>query len=170
MQDACRFLSDKLNKVRFQKTEYDEAVTAKELAKKEQLKIIRAILARLKKAAAYTGNLGAQLGAVGSTIRIDTQELKPAIRLSLVPTGVKVSFNKRRMPAVGIYSRIKGAADWMYIGSQDKSPFIDTRSLVVADKPEIREYRAICRDAVREIGITSASEEIVYGGPNGIMP
>jgi hypothetical protein len=78
---------------------------------------------------------------------VDTQELKPVIKLSLVPTGVKVSFNKKRMQAVGIYSRVKGGADWIYIGSQDRSPFIDTRPLAVAGKPEIREYRAICRDA-----------------------
>jgi hypothetical protein len=169
IQDACQVLTDRLNKVLYQKTEYEAAVRAKDLDKKTQLVILRALFRLMKASTGYTEDLGRQMGIVGTSNRIASQEIKPSISLGLVPTGVSVAFNKKRMQAVGIYSRVKGGADWLYIGSHDVSPFIDTRPLAVAGKPEIREYRAICRDAVREIGMVSASEEIVYSGPQGVM-
>jgi hypothetical protein len=167
IQDACQVLIEALNKNIAKRTEYEAAVKAKDLAKKEQSVILKGLFRLMKATPGYTEDLGKQMGIVGSSNRVLPEDLRPSIILSIVPTGVSISFNKKGMLAVGIYSRVKGSGDWNYIGCHDSSPFIDTRPLAIAGKPEVREYRAMCRDAVREIGIASASEDIVYSGSQG---
>jgi hypothetical protein len=167
IQDACQVLTEALNKTIAQKAAYEAAVTAKDVAKKEQLAILKALFREMKASTTYKEELGRQMRIVGSSNRVVPEELRPSIILSIVPTGVSIAFNKKGMQAVSIYSRIKGSGDWIAIGIQDNSPFIDTRPLAVAGRPELREYRAMCRNAARELGIPGASEEIVYSGLPG---
>jgi hypothetical protein len=162
--DASQALVDAVNKCETRKMEQQEAVEAKELCKNTNSAILQAIIGRLKRMPLYTSNMGRELGIVGSNLRLMPDEVKPVIRLSVTNDGVKIAFNKKGMLAVALYTRIKGTTGWTFLSMEEKSPYVDTRATATAGVPEIREYRAQCRTATREVGISSSIEEMVYGG------
>ncbi len=77
---------------------------------------------------------------------------------------IKISFTKKGVDAIAIYSRLRGTANWTKIGVDTTSPFDDTRGLAVAGVPEAREYMAhgVLHDA--EIGVPSDIASITFGG------
>jgi hypothetical protein len=162
--DASQALLEAVNKCETKKMEQQEAVEAKELCKETNLAILQAIIGRLKRMPLYTSNMGRELGIIGSSFRLMQDEVKPVIKLSVTNSGVKIGFNKKGMPAIALYTRIKGTGNWELLSIEEKSPYVDTRATATAGVPDIREYRAQCRTATREVGISSSIEEIVYGG------
>lgn len=157
-------LLDALGKVEVKKREQEEAVTAKDMALEKQLVLLKAAIGRMKRMAGYTSNMGSELGVIGSVLTVQLDTVKPTISLAVIPGGVKVSFNKKSMPAISIYSRLKGTTGWTLLGVEDVSPFIDTRLLSETNRAEVREYMAICRTAKTEVGVQSAIETAVFAG------
>src|SRR5437867_4473351 len=56
---------------------------------------------------------------------------------------------------VNLYSKRDGDADFIFLARDTATPYIDTRSLLTAGKPEIREYKAMFVLSDEEIGIFS---------------
>lgn len=157
-------LQEALGKVEVKKREQEEAVAAKDIAREKELTLLKAAIGRMKRMTGYTANMGSELGIIGSIIAVQTDTVKPSVSLNIIPGGVKVSFNKKSMPAVSVYSRIKGTTGWTLLGVEDVSPFIDSRPLTEPDRAEVREYMVICRTAKAEIGVQSAIETVVFAG------
>lgn len=164
LENYVQVLLDAINKVEVKKREQEEAVTAKELAKEKELLLIKAAIGRMKRLPGYTANMGSELGAIGSVQTIVVDAVKPVINLSTVPGGIKIVFNKKNMPAISIYTRLKGTNGWTLLAVEDVSPFIDSRTMAEPEKAEIREYMAICRSSKAEVGVPSAIETVVFAG------
>ena len=121
----------------------------------------RAIRQRLLLAAGYTKAVGLALGlehptgvAPGSTSITGPQ---PVLRAKALDTGgVLLKSTKGRAEAVDLYCKRDGDADFIFIERVLHFPFVDRRPLLVAGKPETREYRAILIRHEKPYGNTSA--------------
>ncbi len=96
----------------------------------------------VKAAPAYTETIGLQLGVVGSE---DTVEhLAPEFSLKVEQGSgcecVKVMFKKFGRPGVVVFSK-RGGGAWEQLGVNLNSPYLDERPLLIANQPEVREYR-----------------------------
>ena len=71
---------------------------------------------------------------------------------------MEVGFDKLGglVEGVHIFSQRDGDAGFGYLSSETHSPYIDNRPLLVAGKPETRQYKAVFFIGKSEIGLTSA--------------
>jgi hypothetical protein len=166
-KDALQSCSDTHNNVLIKKTDLADAVKAKELLQDNQVKIIRRLIKKMKSSANYTIALGAQLGIVGSLVAFDETGLKPVLKLRLDAGQVRISFSKQNMRGICIYSRKRGELTWQKLAQVNFSPFLDTRSLNEADKPEAREYRAFFHNGYKEVGLESDVASILTNAQSG---
>lgn len=164
LQQYAQELVDAVDKVEQKKREQEQAVTAKDAAKIDTMQALRTGIANLKTLDGYTDDLGGELGIIGGSATMDGDAIKAGIRLKTSNHAVKVLFNKRRQPGVNIYSRPKGTNGWDKLGYDVASPFLDTRPLADATKPEVREYMVICSNGKEEIGKPSDIATIVFAG------
>jgi hypothetical protein len=162
-QDLLQFCIDAINNVGIKKAELDEAIRIKEQLDENQVKEIRKIVARMKKSPQFTEPIGAQLGIMGSSISIDNTEVKPVLKLKVAAGQVRISFKKQTLPAICIFSRQRGTQTWNKIAQVNYAPFVDTRSLAEAGKPEAREYMALYHDGRTEVGQESEIYSILTG-------
>ena len=72
---------------------------------------------------------------------------------------VELDFDKSISDGVNIYAQRDGDADFVFLARDTASPYIDNRLLLVATKPELREYKAIYVQSDAEIGLFS--DEVV---------
>ena len=97
----------------------------------------------IKKSPAYTETIGADLLIVGAAEA--TQYLVPEITLKLLAgspnESVEIHFVKHSHTGIYMESR-RGTTDWELLAVTTYSPYIDSRPLLVAGKPEVREVRA----------------------------
>lgn len=115
----------------------------------------------IKSKPGYTEAIGIDLGIVGEE---DTTEvLMPEFSLKAEQgTGcqcIRITFKKHGWYAVAIYSR-RGGGDWVLLGIDSESPYLDERPLLVAGQPEIREYKMRFWEAGTEQGEWTAVESI----------
>src|SRR5712691_9537914 len=76
------------------------------------------------------------------------------------PGGVvELDFDKSISDGVNIYAKRDGDADFVFLARDTASPYIDNRPLLVATKPELREYKAVHVQSDAEIGLFS--DEVV---------
>ncbi len=76
------------------------------------------------------------------------------------PGGVvELDFDKSISDGVNIYAKRDGDADFVFLARDTASPYIDNRPLLVATKPELREYKAVYVQSDAEIGLFS--DEVV---------
>ena len=76
------------------------------------------------------------------------------------PGGVvELDFDKSISDGVNIYAKRDGDADFVFLARDTASPYIDNRPLLVATKPELREYKAVYVSNDAEIGLFS--DEVV---------
>lgn len=162
-QDASQALIDAINKVAIKRNELADAIAEKEMIKANSTQLIRQLAGAIKRMDAYSLNIGKQLGLVASSQPVDVTALKPTLKLVAFPGYINVAFNKQRMWTVNIYSRLQGATQWERIGQSKTSPFVDSRPLKEINKPEIREYAAICYNGDREIGQMSEISAVAFG-------
>jgi hypothetical protein len=116
----------------------------------------RAVSRRIKAKTKYTPALGVRFGIEGQEVSVNLSEAKP--NLSAVDrTGgaVELSFNKLRSDGVNIYCQREGDADWVFLGFASGSPFMDSRPLLQAGKPELRRHCVVYVQKGREIGLFS---------------
>lgn len=100
-------------------------------------------LAILKLDSGYTEAMGQLLRLIGA--QDNTVQAQPKITL-IVEQGptcqcVRIPFSKYQHMGIYLEGRINGGA-WEFIAVDTESPYIDARPLLVANTPEIREYRA----------------------------
>ena len=72
---------------------------------------------------------------------------------------VQLDFDKSISDGVNIYAKRDGDADVVFLARDTASPYIDNRPLLVATKPELREYKAVYVQSDAEIGLFS--DEVV---------
>ena len=116
----------------------------------------RALARRIKAHPVYTVALGNLLGIVGPEDTTDLTGMAPVISGTDRTGGVvQVDFVKLTSDGVNLYSKRDGDADFVFLARDTATPYIDTRSLLTAGKPEIREYKAMFVLNDEEIGIFS---------------
>lgn len=101
------------------------------------------LVADIKNADAYTDIIGQDLGIIGSAD--STQHSAPVISVTAVPgtpnQNAEIAFTKFGHTGVSLESK-RGTQDWTFLGVDTASPYVDSRPLLVANVPEVREYRA----------------------------
>jgi hypothetical protein len=115
----------------------------------------------MKATPGVTSPLLRRLGLEGGSIIIDKDTIKPTIKLTEISAGIRIDFIKYDAPAISIYSRVKGG-EWKLLATEIDSPYFDMSPAQVPGVPEIREYKAICRSNIREIGIQSGVHTAVF--------
>ena len=107
----------------------------------------RALAQRIKKSIGYTPVIGDQLQLEGAEDSVDVTQKKPAVTTNPKLGGV--------VEGVHIFSQRDGDAGFGYLASETHSPYIDNRPLLVAGKPETRQYKAVFFLGKSEIGLPS---------------
>ncbi len=163
-QATAQKLIDSIRKAALKRVEMKEATSAKELAKRTDLQLIRSMAAYIKAMPAYTPSMGLELGIVSPSQVVDENEVKPIITPVSYTGYVSIGFNKQRMLGIRLYSRLKGEQEWNLLRTVRRPPFIDKTPPREEGKPEVREYRAICFDGLKNKGHWSDIVAVVHGG------
>lgn len=105
---------------------------------------LRQLIQRIKAAPNYTEAIGQELNIIGPEGNAPSGDAnaKPTGKAIALPTSqVKIEFTKRGFDGVWIESRRTGETEWTALGTDNFSPYIDTRPPLVAGRAEVREYR-----------------------------
>lgn len=103
---------------------------------------LRQLVARIKASPAYNETIGRSLGIVGDEPAGPAGPAKPTAKASAQPGGdVKIEFSKAGFDGVVVEGRRGGEQAWSRLGTDNFSPYLDTRPSLEAGKPEVREYR-----------------------------
>lgn len=163
-QDTAQVITDAVNKVRQKKQELKEAVMAKNLVRKTEVRFLCKEAAKIKLHDNFTDNIAGELGIKSTVKEALKTELKPSVKVNTFRGSIEILFAKRGQPGASVYARLRGEENWQYLAYTPKSPYIDSRPLAVADKAEIREYMVRCSDGLTEVGLDSDIVSTVYGG------
>ncbi len=116
----------------------------------------RALAQRIKKSTAYTVAVGNTLGIEGAEDSTDMSQQKPTLDATPDIGGVvEIGFNKLEAEGVHLYGMRDGDAGFTLLASETHSPYVDNRPLLVAGKPETRQYKAVFFLGKSEIGLPS---------------
>ncbi len=101
---------------------------------------LRKLVQNIKSRPGYTDTIGEDLGIIVTNDA--SAPVAPTLSLvNAVAGGVTLNWNKGGWTGVKIQSRT-GNGNWMDVGMDLYSPFVDTRPLTTPGQPERREYRA----------------------------
>lgn len=164
IQTAAQNIKTNIDTVEVKKRELEEAVAAKNLSLKADMRVIQNYAAMIKKHPDYQEQMGSALGFIGTSILFDIKDLQPDISARAFEGKVEVSFNLQTMNSITIFGRLKGTNGWTKLGNDKASPYIDSRPLTAANQPEIREYAAMYFDGREEVGQMSKIVSLVFGG------
>ena len=131
---------------------------------KTELAAITKAIGDFKRAAGYTEAIGQALGVVGDSVVFDPESYKPVIKGEAFPGYVSLTYAKLGVDGLNFYSRLKGTAEWKFIGFDIESPMHDTIALNSPTIPETREYSAIGVLNDVEVGQRSDVVVITFGG------
>lgn len=131
---------------------------------KLELASITKAIGDFKRVPGYTESIGQALGVIGESDIFDPETYKPKIKGEAFPGYVNLTYAKLGVDGLNFYSRIKGTAEWIFIGFDLDSPFHDTKALADPLKAEIREYSAIGVMNDIEIGKRSDIVVVTFGG------
>jgi len=118
----------------------------------------RALAGRIKKSAGYTTAIGDTLQLEGAENSVAIAAQKPALTVVVKAGGVvEVSFGKLGglVEGVHLYGLRDGEGVFTYLASETHSPYVDNRPLLVAGKPETRNYKAMFFTGKTEVGLQS---------------
>ena len=119
----------------------------------------RALAKRIKAHPAYTEALRSLLGIVGPEDTTDITTLAPEISGEDKRGGVvEIDFNLANSEGVNIYSRRDGDSDFKFLARDTVPPYVDNCPMLVAGKPELREYKAVF--VVADKKVSQFSDEI----------
>ena len=115
----------------------------------------------IKSRPGYTEAIGIDLGIVGEedTAEFTMPEFTTKLEQGATCQCVRLNFKKLGWYAVAIYSRRNGG-DWVLLGIDSESPYLDERPLAVAGQPEVREYRMRFWEAGVEQGEWTAVQSV----------
>lgn len=138
------------------KAEAKAGTTALNAALGASEKGLRLLVRRLKAHAAYTESDGAALGIIGPDDGSDSATAKPGLSVRELSEGrIELGFARLGYTGLRIYSRREGEAGLTFLAVDTDPPYVDTRPLAVAGKPEVREYQARYLDGDDEVGLPS---------------
>ena len=118
----------------------------------------RALAGRITSSTGYTQPLGQTLKLIGEDDATDPTVQKPYLILTVKMNGaIEISFDKMNglFEGVHIYGLRDGETAYTLLASETHSPYIDNRPLLVAGKPETRQYKAMYFIGKTEIGLLS---------------
>ena len=135
------------------RTSYTDVIAAKAAAKAavalnqqkktEAIDEFRRIAKKIKSSQNYTKEIGEDLGIIGPDVSpAPPSEVKPALKAYLSGGQVVIEFNKGEQVGVRIYSRRAPEAGFSYLATDTHSPYNDTRTKLVENAPEERQYYA----------------------------
>jgi hypothetical protein len=107
-------------------------------------KHVRDMTVILKRRDKYTAAIGEDLGVIGpkplskSNIPAGT---KPTFQAIVMSDKVRLDWVKGEFSGVAIYSKRGSETNFTFLSRDNRSPYDDTRHMIVADQPEAREYR-----------------------------
>ncbi len=119
---------------------------------------------RIKNHPKYTDAIGKDLGIIGAEDIFDEDTYKTELTAEVFPGYVRISFVKGNAEAVNIYSRMEGETAWVFLATDQHSPYNDTRPLADPATPETREYMGMGVIDDEEIGQPSDIVSAVFGG------
>lgn len=128
----------------------------------------RALAQRIKNLHTYTVAIGQALGIEGpaaaalASITVIAQPV--AHGRALVGGGVEIKSTKGDAEAVDIYSRRDGEAAPVQLARVLHLPYVDTRPVLVANKPETRDYYTVFVRNDQEYGQPSATIKVTVPG------
>ena len=85
-------------------------------------------------------------------------EAEPKVMVWHTGGAVEIDFNLANSEGVNIYSRRDGDPDFKFLARDTSPTYVDNRPLLVAGKPELREYKAVF--VVGDIEVSQFSDEI----------
>jgi len=162
-QNAATDVIEKINEVAQAKSSFKNLVDAKDVFKDQRIKSIRNTANSMKANSNYTEAIGKNLGIFGEGADMDENAIKPKIKAEAGTDGVKVSFTKKGLTGVRVFSRLKGTAAWIYLGTDLYSPYLDSRP-VTNSQPETREYMVHGFIGDDEVGQSSDIVSVVFEG------
>jgi len=115
----------------------------------------RALAQRIKNALGYTEAMGRDLGIVAATSAglADDDSAKPTFRGTALPHSEnRLDWVKKRHSGVVIQGKQPGDTDWVDLGQDNYSPYVDGRPPVTVGASETREYRMRYLDKDNEVG------------------
>jgi hypothetical protein len=127
---------------------------------------ITRIVKRIKAHENYKTNIGEDLRIIGDEQELDESTLKLDIAAEAQGNGVQISFKKNGADGAHIYSNPIGrfaTDEWELIGVDFHSPYLDSRAVETAGKPENRRYMAKPVVDDKEVGLTSKIVSVTYG-------
>lgn len=119
---------------------------------------------RIKNHPKYTDIIGKDLGIIGAEDTFNPDEYKTELTTEVFPGHVRISFVKGDVEAVNIHSRTEGETDWVFLATDQHSPYNDSRPLADPNTPETREYMGMGVIDDEEIGQPSDIASAVFGG------
>jgi hypothetical protein len=103
----------------------------------------RGIIGRIKKNANYTVALGDKFQIEGPEDSTTLADSQPPIKGRWTAQGALLEFVKGKSQGVKFLSHRDGDAGFVFLATDTESPYVDNRPLLVAGKPEQRQYKAI---------------------------
>jgi hypothetical protein len=113
----------------------------------------RTLVARLKKSPGYTDAIGKDLGVIAPDGSGDVIVNKPTFKAVVLPNyEVRLDWVKGRHTGVLIQCKRPGDADFVTLGQDNYSPYVDGRAPITAGASEIRQYRMRYLDKDDQVG------------------
>ncbi len=104
----------------------------------------RALAQRIKNSPGYTEAIGRDLGIIAPAAAglADDDASKPTFRATPLPhSEIRLDWVKGRHSGVVIQGKRAGDTDWVDLGKDNYSPYVDGRSALTASTNETRQYR-----------------------------
>lgn len=144
---------------------YKHAFSLKKKARIALEKALRAEVKRIKASPNYTETEGVRLGIERQAKTIDLSDTVPQITLADKTGGVvELSFAKGGSDGINVYGQRDGDTDWVLLGYSARSPFKDSRPLLVTGQAELRRYTVIYVKRQQEVGAFS-NEAVIACAP-----
>jgi hypothetical protein len=113
---------------------------------------------RITNNSGFTPTLAATLQLIGEENTVDPTVQQPYLKLTPKMNGmVEIGFDKMSglFEGVHLYCLLEGQTAYTLLASETHSPYIDNRPLLVAGKPETRQYKAMYFIGKSEVGLLS---------------
>lgn len=122
--------------------------------------LVRAETRRIKARSNYSESIGVHLGIQSHQSVVDATNWKPDLGVTDQKNGnASATFSKLQSDGIRLSCRRDNDPDWVKLDRVLFSPYMDTRPLLQAGKPELRRYKAIYMLKDSEVGLYS--DEVV---------
>lgn len=101
---------------------------------------LRLLVQEIKNKPSYDIGIGTDLGIIAAATTTNTDPPNISITGDHA-ANVTLGWNKAGWTGVKVQARAQGTVDWTDVGMDLFSPYVDTRPLLTANTPEVREYR-----------------------------